>query len=139
MPGKSVSLSQDTLDLNVGGQVLTAEATLYFALFTTTPADDNTGGVEVSGNGYTRSSVANNLTEFPAATTTATGATKDNANDIVFPTAVGGSWGTVVGVGVYDAPAVGNLLWVNDVVVAKSVDDGDTARFPAGTLVWTEA
>ena len=134
MSGKSDFLSDELLDHVVGAAAYTAPANLFFALFTVTPADDGTGGTEVVGNGYVRKSVVNNLTEFPAAS----GQSKNNALVITFATASGGSWGTIVGAGVYDAVTAGNLLYVNAVTTSKSVDDGDTARFPAGSVVWTE-
>ena len=133
MPGKSDALSDDVLDATVGGVALSQPTNLYFALFTVLPADDGTGGTEVTGGSYARKLVTNNLTEFPAAS----GQSKNNANDVTFVTATA-NWGTVVGVGVFDALTVGVLRHLNVVTVSKSVENGDTARFPAGTLVWTE-
>jgi hypothetical protein len=77
--------------------------TLYIALYTTLPADDGTGGVEVSGGSYARVAVTNN-SGF-----TVTGNQVVNAADIVFtdPTL---NWGTVVGFGILDAASGGNLL-----------------------------
>jgi len=134
MPGKSDFLSDELLDHVVGASAYVAPVNLFFALYTTTPADDGTGGVEVTGNAYARVSVTNNLTNFPAALSQQ----KSNANDVTFPTATPGAWGTVVGAAVLDALTVGNLLYVNDLVASKSVDADDTARFPAGALIWTE-
>ncbi len=135
MPGKSNYLADKILDHVVGGSTYTPPAQLFFALFNTTPADDGTGGTEVStgGTAYARAAVANNLTQFPAAS----GQSKSNQNDVVYATATA-SWGTINGAGVYDAVTAGNLLYVNALVAAKTVDSGDTARFPAGTLIWTE-
>lgn len=135
MPGKSDFLSNALIDHVVGNSAYVAPATLHFALFNTTPADDGTGGTEVStgGTAYARAAVTNNLTEFPAAS----GQQKANANDVVYSQATA-SWGTVNGAGVYDDPSAGNLLYVNNLIAAKVVDNGDTARFPAGTLIWTE-
>ena len=135
MPGKSNYLSNELLDHVVGNQTYTPPTDLYFALFQVTPADDGTGGTEVSSGGtsYARAQVTNDLTEFPAAV----GQSKSNANEVVF-TQASASWGTINGAGVYDDPSAGNLLYVIDVVAPKTVDSGDTARFPAGTLIWTE-
>jgi hypothetical protein len=98
----------------LGNTAYTAPTTLYIALFTTMPADDGTGGVEVSGGSYVRKSVANNTTNFPVANPTI------STLDLSFVQATA-SWGTVVGAGVYDASSAGNLLWYSRLVGAKKV------------------
>lgn len=109
---------------------LASRPTMYVALFTTQPAEDGTGGVEVSGNGYTR--VATAATDWNAATAVDPSVV-DNATAITFPEATG-AWGNVVAFGLYDAASVGNFLGANTLAVAKSPTTGDTPSFAAGTL-----
>ena len=83
---------------------------LFFGLFTAMPGKDGTGGTEVSGNAYARQSVAvNNLTNFKDPSTSTVDQT-NNVNAITWPAATPSGWGTVIGVGVFDALTSGNLL-----------------------------
>ena len=108
-------------------QAFTPPATIYVALFTTAPADDGTGSVEVSGGAYARQTVT-----LSAA---ALGATSNSA-DITYPTATA-NWGTVVAAGLFDALTVGNLLaWAN-LAASKVVNSGDVFKFLTGDLDFT--
>lgn len=132
---KSAYLEDEILDHVLGGADYTRPATVYIALFTTAPSEpDGTGGTEVTGNNYSRVSVTNNATNFPAAS----GGSKSNGNVITFPSATGGDWGTIVAFGIYDASSGGNLLYFGTLTTSKSVQDGDTARFPVGDLTLNE-
>lgn len=122
-------LENELLDHVFGAAAYTAPATLYIALFTAAPGDDGTGGTEVSGNNYSRVSVTNNATNFPAASAGA----KSNGTEIAFPTA-SGSWGTVVAVGIYDDPSAGNYLGGGDLSESKAVGTNDTFKFAIGDL-----
>jgi len=108
MPGFSTFAQKQGLDF-MSGNNSAGLPTLYAALFTTLPLDDGTGGVEVSGTGYAR--VALSSSTFSLASGGAP-ATTTNASAITFPVA-GASWGTVVGVGFFDAPTGGNY-WGGD-------------------------
>lgn len=108
MSGFSDYLEKKVLDLLFGSTAYSVPATLYFGLFTTTPNDDGTGGTEVSGGSYARVSMTNNSTNFPNASG-GNPSTKANGVAITFPTATA-DWGTVVGMGVFDASTSGNLL-----------------------------
>lgn len=125
-------LEDELLDHVFGAAAYTAPATLHIALFTTAPADDGTGGTEVSGNAYARVAVTNNATNFPASS----GGAKSNGTVIQFATATG-SWGTVLAFGVYDAASGGNLLSVGTLGTSKAVGNGDAPKFPIGDLVIT--
>lgn len=132
MPGsKSDYLENKMLDLVLGGQAFSPPATLHFGLFTASPSDAG-GGTEVSGNGYSRVAVTNNLTNFPAAS----GGSKQNAAAVTWPTATG-SWGVVVAVGIYDASTGGNLLYWTT-ISSKTVDSNDTVSIPVNNLTVTE-
>ena len=105
-----------------GATAYTAPTTLYLAIHTTNPAEDNTG-TEVSGSAYARQSVA-----FTVTTSTAS-----NTSAVEFPTATG-SWGTLTHVGVYDALTSGNLLAYAALTTNKIIDTNDVFRVPAGDL-----
>lgn len=94
----------------------------YLALYTVAPTDTG-GGTEVSGTAYVRE----------AATFTVSGDTASNSAAVEWPTA-GGSWGTVVAVGVFDALSGGNLIAYGDLTTNKTIDTGDVFRIPAGDL-----
>lgn len=97
----------------------------YVALYTAAPSDSG-GGTEVSGNGYSRQSVA-----FAAATSGA--GTTSNTGTVAF-TASGGNWGTITHIGVHDASTSGNLLWHGSMTASKTVNDGDTLEFAIGNI-----
>jgi hypothetical protein len=94
----------------------------YLALYTVAPTDAG-GGTEVSGTAYVRE----------AATFTVSGDTASNNAAVEWPTA-GGSWGTVVAVGVFDALSGGNLIAYGALTTNKTIDTGDVFRIPAGDL-----
>lgn len=102
----------------------------YVALYTAAPSDSG-GGTEVSGNGYSRQSVAFAAASTPGGTTSNTGA--------VSFTASGGSWGTITHIGIHDASTSGNLLWHGGLTTSKTVGDGDTIEFAIGNIDLTIA
>lgn len=111
---------------------LATRPTLYVALFTTAPANDGTGGTEVSATstGYARVSTA------PAdwnAATLANPSVVSNVNPITFAKATG-SWGTITSFGIYDAATAGNYLGGGTLTTQKSPTTGDTPQYDAGQL-----
>jgi hypothetical protein len=128
---KSVSYSNDVLDALFGSG---SPATLYFGLYTDMPDPDGTGGTEVTGGSYARSSKTNNNTNFPAAS----GAAKSNATAITFATA-SALWGNVVGVGVFAAGSGGTPYYFGELENDRTVDTGDVFSFAIDQLVFTEA
>lgn len=133
MAGKSDYLENKILDHVFGATAYTAPGTLYFALFTTAPTEAGTGGVEVSGSGYTRRAVTNNTTNFGSATS----GQKTNATAIDWA-AAGASWGTIVAFGIYDAASAGNLLYFGNLTTSRLISTGDIPRFAAGAFVVNE-
>jgi len=129
---KSNYLENEILDHVLGGADYSRPATVYVALYTAAPTDAG-GGTEVSGGDYARATVVNNDTNFPAADSGA----KSNGTDITFATA-SDSWGTVVAFGILDAASEGHLLLWADLTASKTIDSGDTAKFAAGDLDYTE-
>lgn len=107
-----------------GIATLTPPANWYVMLYTTLPAKDGTGGVEVSGGGYAR--------QVLAVGAAASGAT-DNTAILDYGTA-SASWGTVVGVGLADAASGGNVWWRGALTASKVVNSGDPFTIPIGEL-----
>jgi hypothetical protein len=126
MANLSTYLANALLAHSVGKTAYT-EPTTYLALFTTTPTmPAGTGGTEVSGGAYARVAVG---TLFGAAS----GEAITNSSAVNFTTATV-SWGTVVGLGIYDASTVGNLLWAGPLTTSKVIGSGDTFSVPISDL-----
>ena len=124
-------LENELLDHVFGSADYTPPATVYVALYTTAPSDSG-GGVEVSAGGYARVAVANNATQFPAAS----GGQKSNGQAITFPVATG-DWGTVVAFALLDASTSGNFLGWATLGTSKTINTGQAAQFPPSSLVIT--
>jgi len=90
-------------------------------LFTSNPGE--TGGTEISGNGYARKAV----------TFTVSGDTATNGGAVEFDAATG-SWGTISHVAIFDAASGGAQIAYAALTVSKAIDTGDILRFPAGDV-----
>jgi hypothetical protein len=130
MAGLVDSLENSVLDAILGGSTTYMPDPIYIGLMTSEPNDDGTGVVEPSGGSYARVSVANNLTQWPAAS----GGQKSNANAIEFPTATA-AWGVITHYGIFNAVSGGNLLAFGALTVSKDVQDTDIFSFLATTFV----
>lgn len=106
------------------------DAALYVALFTTAPADDGTGGVEVSAGDYARKAVT-----FAAPSGGATA----NSGSLDFVASAASAWGTIVAVGIYNALTVGTLVAQGLIAPALVVGVGTPVSISAGQLVFTVA
>lgn len=102
----------------------TPPETLYVALYTSDPTDQDIG-TEVSGGGYERQVV----TFGPPSN-----GSVSNTDDIVFPVATT-DWGTITHIGVRDAVTGGNLLFHAALNTAKTIQNGDQLKILAGQLV----
>jgi len=127
----STYLQQKSLNWLKGTAFPSSPTNTYVALFTTQPANDGTGGTEVSGGGYARQAIA---TSGWSAISGATPSQISNANIVNFGTATA-NWGTIVAAGLYDASSSGNLLYVAALSVNKTVNNGDSFSFPVGNFV----
>jgi hypothetical protein len=136
MSGFPDSMESNILDHFFGGVALSpsSPANIHVGLYTTLPADDETGGVEASYTGYGRVSVTNNSTEWPAATEGAP-TSKSNANTITFGQKTDAGDVTIVGFGLFDASSGGNLLFFGAVTPNQTVGQNDTPRFLGGDIV----
>lgn len=132
---KSDYLENELLDHVFGAATYTPPATLYVALYTAAPDDAGAGGTEVSGTGYARVAVTNNLTNWPAAVNSQ----KGNGTEISFGTVGAGGWGQITHFGVYDAASGGNFLGAGELDTPITANEGDTVRFQAGALAITES
>lgn len=130
----SDTLAENLLDLMFRNQAYAAPDT-YAALCTATISDGDTGTTitEPSGNGYARVQVNVNGGASPTWDVAAAGLV-DNTHDITFPTASGGNWGTITSVAICSAATLGDLLFYDNDMTDQAVNDGDTAKFPAGDL-----
>lgn len=120
----------------------TGPATVYIALFTANPTDTG-GGTEVTGGSYARVAVTSSLanwagTQAAASTTASSGTSGTTSNNaaITFPTP-SANWGTITGVGIFDASSAGNLLIWSALTTSKTVNNGDPApSFAAAALTF---
>jgi len=101
-------------------------SSIYLALYTSDPGNDDTG-TEVSAPNYARQDVT---TAFAAAS----GRQVENDSEILFPEA-GENWGTVTHIGIRDAETGGNLLDHTDLPVEKMVEENDQLRLKTGDIV----
>ena len=118
---------------NTAGNVYTPPTTLHIGLGTGVAGTDRDTAFasEVTGNNYSRASVANTTANWSAAA----GTNKTNAAAITFPQA-SGSWGTITQFGVFDAATNGNLIAWGDLTTAKAVGANDTFSFGVGQLTF---
>lgn len=125
---KTDYLEDAILDHVLRNTAYSSPAGIWVGLFTTMPADDGTGGVEVSGGSYARQAVTFSA---PSAGQVA------NSGLITFPLATA-SWGTILGMGLFDALTVGNLLYYGTLTASKTVGIGDQISFAASSLTVSE-
>jgi hypothetical protein len=107
MTGYTDYWARKVLDHSTGKTSIGTLPTAYIGLFTAVGTDAGTGFTEPSTGAYARVTTS-------GATWNAAGAsapsTTSNVADIIFPASTG-SWGTILGVGAFDALTTGNLLW----------------------------
>lgn len=101
----------------------------YVGLFTAGPNDAG-GGTEVTGFGYVRKVTG-------TITVSGTETTATNAAAIEFAAASGGNWGTLTHAAIFDAETAGNMIAYATLTTARTINDGDVFRIPAGSLTVT--
>jgi len=128
------------MSLSNYGEAYALDATLnstnkWIALFTVMPAEDGTGGTEVStsGTGYDR------VAATWAAAVQGAPSTKNPAAPVSYATALT-DWAAgatkIVGFGVYDASSGGNLVWTGALNTPRNILTGDTPEFAAAALTF---
>ncbi len=137
MSGKSSYLEDQLLNWMKGTTFVAPTTNVYVALFTTAPADDGTGYVEVSGGSYARVAMARS-SSWSAITGGTAPHQISNNGVITFPTATA-NWGTVISVGTFDIATLGsgNLLYWQT-ISGQTINTGVVASFAIGTLVVSE-
>ncbi len=129
--------------------------TPYLALLTTLPGADGTGGVEVSAEGYSRIDLTNHGVynkQYIAPAVVVDGEGEDtgkklakivNQDEIHYPVIpVGGTWGTIVGFGVYESASGGTpYFWgqLTEPVETGSETNKTAVFFDVGDFVVTLA
>jgi hypothetical protein len=116
-------LENQLLDHVLRNTSYTSPTTVYVGLYTSDPADDNSGS-EVSGGSYARQILS---------VTTATGGIVTSSADVTFPQATA-SWGTISHIGLLDALSSGNLLMHTALTTSKAIDSGDVLKISTGSL-----
>jgi hypothetical protein len=101
------------------------------ALYTTLPGEDGSGGVEVSGTGYTRQGITFDQGEFAN-----NGYVVSSSGGVIW-SAAGSNWGTVVGIGLFDSSAV-MLLYIAPLPAPITINTGDQVAFLTDSLLVTE-
>ena len=129
MSAMSDYLENKVLDHILATTAFSAPSTVYLGL-SIASMGDNAGGTELSGNGYTRVSIA-----FDAAS----GGTTDNTAVVDFPSCTGSNWGAVAYWSLWDASTGGNMLLHGAFTSAKTIEVNDVLRVDAGDLDITAA
>ena len=118
---KSNYLEDAIIDHVLRNTALTSPTTVYLALYTSNPAEDNSG-TEATGGSYARQATA-----FGAPSN---GVSTNSAEE----TFAAMPAGTFTHFGVLDALTVGNLLYFGELDESITVNAGDDIVFPIGSL-----
>lgn len=127
MAALSNYLENELMDHVMMKGAYTPPSNIYVALSTANPTDDASGLAEPSGGAYARVSTAAGTWNVASA------GLIDNASEIAFAEATA-NWGTITHVALFDALTGGNMLWHGALAASKTVNTGDTFKFPAGAL-----
>jgi len=123
--GSLSDYSEDKLlDHTVGNTAYTPVATVYLALSTADPTDDNSGIAEPVGGSYARKALT-----FSAASSR----TVVQTGDVTFDTATG-AWGTITHYAIFDALTNGNMLAHGTISPSKDITSGKTPRIVSGDI-----
>ena len=96
--------------------------TVYLALYSAGPTESGTA-TELSGSGYSRTSVAFSITDGTATNT---------ANVTVGPAT--GDWTSATGWGIVDANSAGNILYAGNFAISQTVKNGLSLTFETGKI-----
>ena len=115
-------LGNAVINASLRNTAYTSPATVYCALYSTAPTA-NTAGTELTGNGYSRQSVA--FSAPSAATTASTG-------NVTFTAT--GNWLPVVSTAVVDASSAGNILWFTNLASTQVINSGGSIVLTTGSI-----
>lgn len=119
-----------------GKRAYTIPSTYYLGLSTTAITYTGTGKTEPSGNGYARVAIANNTTNWSTATTASTSEVIKNNVKVSFPESTG-DWGICTHVFLADAATGGNILFAQELNVARDIKVYSQLFFDIGGLEFT--
>jgi len=122
--GASIYLANTLLDHVLGNTSFAA--TVYVGLLTTLPTAGGVGLVEASTGGYARTSVTNNPTNWPAASS----GVKRNGLAIDWA-AFTADMPAFLGAAVWDASSSGNLLYWGPFSTPRTILEDETFQIPA--------
>lgn len=138
--GMTDYLANKLIDLIWRAQAFTWPATTYLRLCTTTPTNA-AGGVEVTGTGYARLSIASSLSAWSgtqgAGTTVASSGTSGRIsnNGTLTHGAVGSNWGTATHSELMDASSGGNRLFWGPLGTPRTINNGAVSpRYDPNTV-----
>ena len=114
-------LQNKFLDASLRNTGYTGAATVYMALYSTSPTE-STAGTELSGSGYARQSVT-----FAAPST----GTAVSSSTVTFGPATA-TWTLAVAVGIVDASTGGNVLYYRS--INNTVANGTSLVFDSGDV-----
>lgn len=132
MANMSNYLEEKIIKLLFKGEALSAPTSIYVALCTAEPTEEQVGGglPEISGGGYTRKAVATGANW--SAPTGGNGTTK-NQLEVKWDNV---QWAAqIVGVALCDAASAGNVLFYGALAATKDIAVGDSVTFPVDSIV----
>jgi len=116
---------------------LSTPATVWIALCSSAPTRTQTGTTipELDESGYSRFEVTNNTTNWDDAALDGSDMVKKNAIVAEFGANTGETdWAAATHFAILDAASEGNLLDFGALSTSRTVQPGDLARFPAGSI-----
>ena len=130
--GMSAYTSQKIMGLYFNGTAYTIPTTIYIGLMSTCPtAGSGTGGTEAAYTGYARQAMAQGTTDW---TTVTSVGLIENAVVITFPNNTGSSSETENCYAAWDASTGGDLLDVETLTNAQTINVGAGASFAVDAL-----
>lgn len=114
-----------------GKTAFTKPTNTYLGLFTVMPSESGTGGTEVStSTGYARQQVTWG---------TAVSGAIANSAQVRFPVSgnATNNYGTIVGIGLWDALTTGNLIVYGTLTSAVTINSGDSWTLSSGAVTIT--
>ncbi len=121
-------LENALIDGVIRATTYTAPTTVFLALYTSDPLDNDTG-TEVAGGSYAREAITFGAPSDGVSTNSA----------IVTFTKATASWGVVSHFAIFDLVTVGNMLVHSILDTSKTVNIDDTAEFAVGDVSVTFA
>ena len=102
---------------------LVRPSSLFLALHTANPTDS--GGNEISGNGYSRKAITfGNVT----------GDTATSNSTVTFDACTGSAWGNVTHCSIHTASTAGTMICHSALTLAKNIQVGDILQVASGSI-----